>query len=116
MKFGLTRRERRHLERFVKETRDKGEYARGTALLMRWRGKKAKDVARELNVSMDAVFKWERLFRRHGLDGLRHRKSSGRPAVKRSAARRLIPELLEKDPQAFGFLAGGGQSGTSRRR
>lgn len=106
MKYRLTRKERRHLERFVRETRDKGEYARGTALLMRWRGKKAKDVARELNVSMDAVFKWERLFRRHGLDGLRHRKASGRPAVKRPAAKRLIPGLMKKDPRAFGFLAG----------
>jgi transposase len=106
VKFRLTRTERRHLERLVRDTRDKGEYARGTGVLMRWRGKKAKDVARELNVSIDAVFKWERLFRRHGLDGLRHRKVSGRPAVKRPVAKRLIPSLLEKDPQAFGFLAG----------
>ena len=106
MKFRLTRKERRHLERFVRETKDKGEYARGTGVLMRWRGKKAKDVARELNVSMDAVFKWEWLFRRDGLDGLRHRKAPGRPAVKRPAAKRVIPDLLRKDPQAFGFLAG----------
>lgn len=68
MKFGLTRKERRHLERFVRETRDKREYTRGTAILMRWRGKKAKEVARELNVCMGAVFKWERLYRRYGLD------------------------------------------------
>ena len=57
MKFRLTRKERRHLDRFVRETKDKQEYARGTAILMRWREKKAKDVARELNVCMGAVFK-----------------------------------------------------------
>lgn len=106
MKFRLTRKERRHLERFVRETKDKGEHTRGTGILMRWREKKAKDVARELNVSMDAVFKWERPFRRNGLDGLRHKKASGRPAVKRPAAKRLIPDLLRKDPQGIGFLAG----------
>ena len=106
MKFSLTRKERRHLERFVRGTGDKREYARGTAILMRWRGKKAKDVARELNVCMGAVFKWERLYRRKGLDGLRSRKPTGRPPVSGEKARELIPELMKKDPQAFGFLKG----------
>lgn len=108
MKFSLTRQERRHLEKFVRETREKREYARGTAILMRWRGTKAKDVARQLNVTMDAVFRWERRFRRNGggVDGLRKRRVTGRPAVKRPAAKRLIPELMKRDPQAFGFLGG----------
>lgn len=106
MKFKLTRKERRHLERLVRETKNKLEYARGTAVLMRWRGKKVKDTARELNVCEGAVFKWEHAFRRHGIDGLRSRKASGRPAVKRPAAKRLIPDLMKKDPQAFGFLKG----------
>ena len=68
MKFSLTRKEHRHLERFVRWTGDKREYARGTAMLMRWRGKKAKDVASELNVCMGAIFKRERLYGRGGLD------------------------------------------------
>ena len=106
MKFRLTRKERRHLDRFVRETRDKLEYARGTAIMMRWRGIMVKDVASQLGVCMGVVFKWERLYRRKGVEGLRHRKGSGRPAVKRPAARRLIPELMKKDPQAFGYLGG----------
>jgi transposase len=106
MKFKLTRKERRHLERFARETKNKLEYARGTAMLMRWRGKKVKDVARELNVCEGTVFKWEHAFRRHGIDGLRSGKASGRPAVKRPAAKRLIPDLMKRDPQAFGYLKG----------
>jgi transposase len=106
MKFKLTRNERRHLDSFVRETKDKQEYARGTAILMRWRGKKAKDVAKELNVCMGAVFKWERVYRRDGLDGLRSRKPTGRPPARGEKARELIPELMRKDPQAFGFLKG----------
>jgi len=106
MKFRLTRQERRHLDRFVREARDKQEYARGTAILMRWRGKKAKDVARELNVCMGAVFKWEHVYRRRGLDGLRSRKPTGRPPVRGKKAREMIPELMKKDPQSFGFLKG----------
>lgn len=115
MKFRLTRNERRHLDRFVRETKDKQEYARGTAILMRWRGKKAKDVARELNVCMGAVFKWERVYRKGGLGALRSRKPTGRPPVSGRKAKELIPELMKKDPQSFGYLKGGGLSGTSRR-
>jgi transposase len=106
MKFELTRQERRHLDKFVRETKDKREYARGTGILMRWRGKAAREVAEQLNVSDRAVFKWERAYRRSGVDGLRRRKASGRPAVKKPAARRLIPDLMKKDPRAFGFLKG----------
>lgn len=106
MEFKLTRKERRHIEKFIKETKDKLEYARGTAILMRWRGKKAKDVARELNVCEGAIFKWERVYRKAGVDALRRRKAPGRPAYKKPAARKLIPELMKKDPQAYGYLKG----------
>lgn len=106
MKFRLTRKERRQLDRFIRGTKDKLEYARGTAIVMRWRGVMAKDVTRQLGVCMGVVFKWERLYRQKGIEGLRHRKGSGRPAVKRPAARRLIPELMKRDPRAFGYLSG----------
>jgi len=67
---------------------------------------KVKQVASSLQVCMGAVFKWERLYRRNGLDGLRSRKPPCKPARKRPAARRLIPMLLKRDPKAFGFLKG----------
>ena len=79
MKFKLTRQERRHLDGFVRETKDKQEYARGTGILMRWRGKTAREVAEQLNVCDRAVFKWERAYRRSGVDGLRKRKAPGDP-------------------------------------
>jgi len=46
----------------------------------------------------------ERLYRRNGLDGLRGRKPPGRPAIRGEKTRKLIPELMKKDPQAFGFF------------
>jgi transposase len=79
---------------------------RASAILMRSRGMKVKQVANSLQVCMGAVFKWERLYRRNGLDGLRSRKPTGRPAIRGEKARKLIPELMKKDPQAFGFLKG----------
>ena len=39
---------------------------------------KVKQVASSLQVCMGAGFKWERLYRRNGLDGLRSRKPPGR--------------------------------------
>jgi transposase len=106
MKFRLTRNERRNLSRFVKRTRDKMEYVRAGAILMRSKGMKAKQVASSLQVCTGAVFKWERLYRRNGLDALRSRKPPGRPAVRGDRARELIPGLMRRDPQAFGFLKG----------
>lgn len=106
MKFKLTRQDRRHLDKLVRETRDKQEYARGTAILMRWRGKKAKEVARELHVCMGVVFKWEHVYRKKGIEGLRTRKPTGRPPITGRKAREAIPELMKKGPQSFGFLKG----------
>ena len=106
MKFRLTRRDRRRLSRIAERTKDRKEYVRATGLLMRWKGMKAREVADSLHVSISAVFRWEAILREHGVDGLRARKPSGRPAVNGSAARKLIPELMKKDPRAFGFLKG----------
>lgn len=105
-KFRLIRKERRALERLRKEAKDKLEYVRATCLLMRWKGRKAREVAKELSISMGAVFKWEASFRKNGIDSLMTRKPPGRPSVKKKEARSLIPDLMKKDPQAFGFLKG----------
>lgn len=105
-KFKLARKERRALESLRRDAKDKLEYVRATCLLMRWKARKAEDVAKELDISMGAVFKWEASFRRHGIDALRTKKPPGRPSVKKREARRLMPELMKKDPQAFGFLKG----------
>lgn len=105
-KFRLSRKERRRLERLRKHARDKLEYVRATSLLMRWRGRKVMDVARELDVSEGVVYKWEASFRMDGVNVLRTKKPPGRPSIKKRAARMRIPELMKKDPQAFGFLNG----------
>ena len=105
-KFKLTRKERRALESLRRDAKDKLEYVRATCLLMRWRDRKAREVSKELSISMGAVFKWEASFRRNGIDALMTKSPPGRPSVKKKEARRLMPELMKKDPQAFGFLKG----------
>ena len=105
-KFKLTRKERRALERLRRDAKDKREYIRATCLLMRWRGEEAKEVAKQLSISMGAVFKWEHKLRKDGVDALRTKKPPGRPSVKEERANKLVPELMKKDPKLFGFLKG----------
>ena len=94
------------LEEFATQTKDKVEYIRGTALLLRTKGKKADEVADELGVCRGAVFKWERLYTKHGIEGLQRKRPPGRPPEKKSEAKKIIPELMKKDPKFFGFLKG----------
>src|SRR5712692_9311116 len=106
MKLRLCRNEKRELKRFVDATDDKKEYRRGTAVLMRGARRRVKDVAKELSVSIDAVERWLRSYRKSGIEGLKAGKHTGRPPRVRRKAKTRIRELLKQDPQAFGFLKG----------
>ena len=79
------------MEGFVSKTKDKVEYVRGTALLLRAKGKKTGEVADELGVCMGAVFKWERLYAKLGVKGLRRKRPSGRPPEKKKQAKKIHP-------------------------
>jgi transposase len=111
VRLRIDRTGKRELAKFVALTRDKGEYRRGTAILMLSgkgkRRRKVKDVARELNVSVNAVIGWKMRYRSQGLDGLKAGEHTGRPPrVGTRARRRRMRELLKQDPQTFGFLKG----------
>jgi transposase len=107
MKLRLDRKEKRLLKRLLSLTQDKREYRRALGVLMRAQKKRVKDIASQLDVSIDAVERWLRAYRkRGGIEGITARKPSGRPAMKRKPAEARIRELLKQDPQAFGFLKG----------
>ena len=94
------------LEEFTRKTKDKLEYIRGRALVLRAQGKKGDEVARELGVSRGSVYEWESRYAKSGIDGLRRKYSSGRPPEKKTKAMKIIPALMKKDPRLFGFLKG----------
>lgn len=106
MRLRLDRKRKRELKRLLSDTQDKKEYRRALGVLMRAQKKRVNDTAKQLGVSMDAVERWLRAYRRRGIDGIRARKHTGRPATKRKPAEARIRELLKQDPQAFGFLKG----------
>ncbi len=106
MRLRLDRKQKTELNKLRSSTRDKKEYRRATAVLMRGARRKVREIARELGVSVDGVERWLRSYRKSGLDGIRARKHTGRPVKVRGRALKMMRELLRQDPQAFGFLKG----------
>ena len=106
MKLRLDRKEKRELKKLLSITQDKKEYRRALGVLMRAQKKRVIDIARQLDVSIDAVERWLRAYRKHGIEGITARKPSGRPATKRKPAEARMRDLLKQDPQTFGFLKG----------
>jgi transposase len=104
--FELLGKEKRSIRRFMRTTKEKEEYLRGMALLLRSKGRRVKEVARELGVCEGVIFKWQALFRNYGVEGLRTGKPTGRPPTKGDAAKKLIPGLMKKEPKLFGYLKG----------
>ena len=96
----------RALEEFANKTKDKIEYIRGMALELRAKGKKGKDVADSLGVGRQAVYKWEKMYSTSGINGLKRKYSPGRPPKKKRDAKKIIPQLMKRDPMLFGFLKG----------
>lgn len=104
--FSLAISQQRQLCRFMVQTKDKREYRAADGLLLRAEGKSADDVAHRLGVTIKQVFVWTRRFRLTGVAGLRMKKSTGRKATKANAAKPIIAKIIDKDPQAFGYLKG----------
>jgi transposase len=75
-------------------------------VLMRAQKKRVIDIARELDVSIDAVERWLRSYRKESIQGIRARRPACRPPLKRKLAKARMKELLKQDLQAFGFLKG----------
>ncbi|MCL5066887.1 MAG: winged helix-turn-helix domain-containing protein [Thaumarchaeota archaeon] len=57
-------------------------------------------------MSRASVYEWESVYAKSGIDGLSRKYSNGRPPKKKTKAKKIIPELMKKDPKLFGFLKG----------
>jgi len=108
MKAGiiLSDRQRKELKRFMHSTKDTREYRAALGIVMRGTGSSADKVGKQLGVTANQVFVWCTRYKRKGVSGLRMKHPTGRPAHKGNKAKQIIPEMLQKDPQLFGFLKG----------
>lgn len=104
--ISLSKAQRKQLQQFMNKTKKKSEYRAAQGLLMRSEGNSVEEIARQFGVTMKQVFVWTRKFRAEGIDGLRVKKQTGRPSTKARLAKPRIEELIDKDPQLFGYLKG----------
>lgn len=102
----LSKTNRLELEKFSNEAKNKREYRASRGVLLRGEGKPAKEVGRQLGTTQKQVFVWCRKFREDGIKGLLVKKQTGRPAKQKNQAKKIIPDLIKKDPQLFGYLKG----------
>lgn len=102
----LTSFQKRELKEFINSTKDVREYRASQGVLLRAEGRTAEEVAKQFHVKKDRLFVWCRNFKKKGIIGLKMGKPTGRTPKKSTKAKKIIPELLRKEPQAFGFLKG----------
>jgi transposase len=102
----LSGRELGQLQKFMDATKNKHEFRAAQGILLRSEGKSTEDVAAHFNVTKKQVFVWTRKFRKDGVNGLNVKKQTGRPPTKARLAKPLIKELIDEDPQVFGYLKG----------
>lgn len=102
----LTRNQKKQLKDFMQSTKDVQEYRAAQGILLRGESKTAEHAAKQLAVKKDRIFVWCRNFLKKGIQGIKMRKPTGRIPKKSNEAKKIIPELLKKQPEAFGFLKG----------
>lgn len=85
------------------------EVRRAQALLWLHRGESVQQVAQRLGVSRRAVYNWLTHYQQRSpapvRQRLQDRPHSGRPPRKMEAARKILAQLLPKDPRRYGSRA-----------
>lgn len=102
----LSLSQKKELREFMKSTKDVREYRASHGILLRSESRSAEEVAKLLHVKKDRAFVWCRNYKKKGVIGLKMGKPTGRTPKKSPKAKKIIPELLQKEPRAFGFLKG----------
>ena len=91
---------------FMKETRNKEEYRRASAIKQKLEGLPYRTIARNLDVNYRNVYNWIKDYKEYGLDGVRSkRNNAGRiPKISSDKNKERIKEIITKSPRTFGYL------------
>ena len=76
---------------------------RATAIHLLHQDYKPKELAKMMAVSTGCIYTWHRRWRKEGLEGLKNRPKSGRPAKADEAYQQLLEDLLEAEPSEYGY-------------
>ncbi|MFZ0512080.1 MAG: helix-turn-helix domain-containing protein, partial [Candidatus Nitrosopolaris sp.] len=91
---------------FMKETRNKEEYRRASAIKQKLEGLPYRTIARNLDVNYRNVYNWIKEHKEYGLDGIRSkRKNAWRiPKISSDKNKERVKEIITKSPRTFGYL------------
>lgn len=84
-------------------TEDYREFRRLRAYELKGDGWKQKDIAAALGVTEGAVSQWLKRAAEGGRDSLRRRPSKGAPPRLSEAQRALLPHIIARGPETYGF-------------
>ena len=105
----LTSAEREELKKLVRYGEDRKVSLRARALLALDEGGKPTRVAESFGVSRSTVYEWLQRYRQANGEALRLRLRDqprpGRPQIKITKVKTLLPSLLKSDPRTLGYLS-----------
>jgi transposase len=109
MDFALGPSERKQLQQFVLLALSGREYCRAQALLWLDDGEAVDNIADRLHVSRQTLYNWVRRFQERTdasiEERLRDEPRAGRPPTALGIIDSLIVEVIDKDPQTYGYHA-----------
>lgn len=95
---------RKDLVQFLNGTKDKQEYKRGIAILLRADGKSFGEIKKTVGIARNTAVMWVGNFRKKGIDALRTKPRSGRPPVLKLSEKKEIIKIALTKPNLFGHL------------
>jgi len=100
----LSRAERAAVEAALKTTRDRRHWARLRGVLLASEGVPVAEIARDLGAAQSTVFGWLAHWREtRDPAALADAPRSGQPPVLKAAHRARLEQLLDEEPEAYGY-------------
>ena len=102
----LSRVNKTELFDFMKETKNKEEFRRASAVKQKLEGLPYRRIASNLEVNYRNVYNWIQEYKEYGLDGIRSkRNNAGRiPKISSDKNKEKVKEIISKSPRTFGYL------------
>jgi len=107
VRLELSSIQKKELFSFMKSTKDKEEYRRGSAINQKMEGIPYRTIAKNLGVNYRNVYDWINNYRKYGLDGIRNKRKNGgrKPVISTDKNKEIVKDIvLNKSPQTFGYL------------
>lgn len=95
---------RREVERFREETKDKDEYRRASAILLKAERKTYKEIAKTVGVIRNTAIVWVRNFRKKGIEALKTHKPGGQIPTLTMKEKKIVVKTALSKPNFFGHL------------